>query len=763
MKSVRSSAASKKGQRRSRSAEKLLRQEEERKRLEEEELRLAEEQLEREIIEQKRLEEEERMRIAAEDKVRKDNELPELLQILDRNMASVQKLHKNLREVTKWQRYMKCDGTPDPTNPQEINTFINLSRENPNTDINALLNCGRIILGLLDELQMLLSDTPPEELSKATAAQYLHTIWNLQDLLSNINDKVTDILLQKAIDLVDIETGNMQEVVNDENVTLCLWANFNKNPRFRGYDFVKNHVEFEIPRPLAMCDIAIRILHTQYDHISCHIPLFQAQQKAFRNDPILTEAEREMAAEEEKAAEEEENEAEAKEEEAEEKEPNEIQVQEGAKEETDNKEPQDVEPKPDEDSKPGIDEDGKFLLPTRTRSALSSSSKDELLRNRSPSGERSPTQGATNAELQGYQSKETLDESIVDFSQYTPLGGVYYFDVLKLPPQPKIVKGWRIVQPSETGLQPFSHPLESAKESISSLGTIEERDGEHPVQPVGITIKLPARALFFEQPTPARWDSSGVEWRTDGIHHIMFDAETEQLSFKMDTFSIFTLIQRNYVNMPFQSWYIKPVAENEALLTVYSALVIVEIRIKELCQLCPISIEDNLSHIRGKWMAASSLIICMINAGLNIFPGSESEKYITKTVKIQQLEQATYTQMALVASAFAFKSSKWNLNCEQEEIVLQAHENLAGEMVGEDSWSLYLLRSERSQDLSLKESDEEWTKEPNEGSEMYSNLYHMMRGRASDAALERILNADHLFFTSVNEILQATKVLSHTV
>lgn len=734
MASVRSSAASKRGQRRSRSEEKLIRQEEERKHLEEEELRLASEQLEREILEQKRLEEEERARIAAEDKIRKDNELPELLQILKMNMASVQKLHKNLREATKWQRYMKCDGTPDPTILQEINTFINLAREDPNTDINALLKCGRIILGLLDELQMLLSGTPSDELSEATAAQYLQTTWKLQDLLSNINDKATDILLQKAIDLVDIETGNMQEVVNDENVTLCLWANFNKNPRFKGYDFVNNHVEFELPRPLAMCDIAVRILHTQYDHISCHIPMFQAQQKAFRNDTILIIEEEE--------------------------EPKPLKVK-----QTDNNERKDSKPKQDTDSKLAMDEDIKRLRPTRTRSALSSPSRDDLLKNRSPSGERSSGHGMTNLELlHEYPSSETLDESIVDFNQYTPLGGVYYFDVLKLPPQPKIVNGWRIVQLSETGLQPYSYPLESAKESISSLGTIEERDSEnHPVQPVGITIKLPPRALFFEQPTPARWDASGVVWRTDGIHHVTFDAETDQLSFKMDTFNIFTLIQRNYVNMPFQSWNIKPVAENEALLTVRSALVIVEIRIKELCQLCPMSIEDNLSHIRGKWMTASSLIICMVNAGLNIFPGAESDKYVTKTVKIKQLEQETYTQMALVASAFAFKCSKWNLNCEHEEIVLQARENLTGEMVSEDTWSLYLLRPERSQNLNMKETDEELTKETNERTEFYSNLYHMMRGQASEAALERILNADHLFFTNVNEILQATKLLSHTL
>lgn len=30
---------------------------------------------------------------------------------------------------------------------------------------------------------------------------------------------------------IDTETGNMQTVVKDVNITLCLWANLKKNPR----------------------------------------------------------------------------------------------------------------------------------------------------------------------------------------------------------------------------------------------------------------------------------------------------------------------------------------------------------------------------------------------------------------------------------------------------------------------------------------------------------------------------------------------------
>ncbi|XP_072097716.1 dynein axonemal intermediate chain 7 isoform X1 [Mobula birostris] len=745
MTSVRSSAASKK--KRSKSAEKLMKQEEEKKHLEEEELRLAAEQLEREILEQKRLEEEERARIAAEDKARKDNELPELFQILERNMASVQRLRKNLREVSKWQRYMKCDGTPDPTIPQEINSFINLSKEDPDRNIKSLFEGSRIILELLDELEMLLRDTPSDELLETTTSQYQQTIWDLQTLLSNINDRATDILLQKAIDLVDIETGNMQEVVKDENITLCLWANFNKNPRFKGYEFVNNHMEFELPRPLAMCDIAVRILHTQYDHISCHIPQFQAQQKAFISKPYLlvVEEDTETQVQDQEAIEDQ----------------GAIEDQEAIEDQKAVEEQKITESKYTLEAKLLIGEELRLPRPMRTRSALTADSRDEL-RKKTPSSVMSSRARSLDL-FHESASKEAIDQHIVDFNQYTPLGGVYYFDVFKLPPQPVFVNGWRIVQLSDTGLQPFPYPLVAFKDSTSLLPNPDEKEGENqPAPPIGITIKLPPRALFFEQPKPARWDAKGVQWRTDGIHNVTFDPETKLISFKMDMFNTFTLIQGNYVNMPFQSWEIKPVGENEALLTVSAALNVVEIQIKDLCQLCPVSIEDNLSHIRGKWMTASSLIIAMINAGLNIFPGNESEKYVKKTEKNKQQEQETYTQMALVTSAVAFRWSKWNLSCEQEEIVLQACENLTGETPEEDNWSLYLVRPERSQKLKIKESSEEWTKEIAENTELYSNVYHMMKGQASDVAKERILNTDHLFFTNVCEILQATKLLTST-
>ena len=36
----------------------------------------------------------------------------------------------------------------------------------------------------------------------------------------------------KATDLQDLETNNFQYTAENENVTICIWANLSRNPRF---------------------------------------------------------------------------------------------------------------------------------------------------------------------------------------------------------------------------------------------------------------------------------------------------------------------------------------------------------------------------------------------------------------------------------------------------------------------------------------------------------------------------------------------------
>lgn len=39
----------------------------------------------------------------------------------------------------QWERYMRCDGTPDPAVQQDINTYISLWRDDPEVDNTVVL------------------------------------------------------------------------------------------------------------------------------------------------------------------------------------------------------------------------------------------------------------------------------------------------------------------------------------------------------------------------------------------------------------------------------------------------------------------------------------------------------------------------------------------------------------------------------------------------------------------------------------------------
>ncbi|XP_042191537.1 dynein axonemal intermediate chain 7 isoform X2 [Callorhinchus milii] len=761
-----------KGKKKSKLDDKVSKEEEEKNYLEEEEARLKAEREERERKERERLEQEERARIAAEDKERKEIELPELRHILEVHEHIIHKQLKLRRQNIKWARYMRCDGTPDPAILDEINTFINLSAENPMVEIKFLLEECRTILKLINELESLLIDTPASEMDSPIVLQHQRTIVYLQELVSQKNDKVTEYFLQNAVSLVDIETGNMQEVVGDENVTQCVWANLNKNPRFKGYDFQEAKMEFELPKALTMCDIAVRIMHVHYDHLTCLEPVCQMLTNSNTKVKVGVHAtfEENMHADNELS---------------------------------------------DDDTKQTTQSDkSKQLLsvssPDDTKSQTPSKEKVNGIRDvKTPTLEAeiisnglitpSPTDrekhllphlpvgmGVTPPMSQHVTPPQSRpltppidleDGFTADLNEYTPLGGVFYFDVLKLPPQPTFINGWTIVQVSDTGLQMYPYPSERVRQTNSNIGTDipEEREGEIilPSLPAGIRVQLPNTAMFFEQPTPARWNPAANCWVLDGISNIQFDEEEKTLGFKMDTFNIFTMLQRAHVNMPFKSWLLRPTATTEAMFTVVAIYVEVNIviQVKGLCRLNPLPEDpesedppetDNLAHIRGKWMSASSLMYALKNSGLNIFPGYESDAYVEINAKHKQLELDTYIQMALVASTIGFKSSKWNSESGENDILLQATEHLQDAALNDGDWSLLLLTPDRSNKLKMKESDETYSKDIAENSNFYSNLYHTVMGESSEATAQRIRYSDHLFIDSVHKLLCGSKMLTYT-
>ncbi|KAM8973933.1 dynein axonemal intermediate chain 7 [Pelodytes ibericus] len=737
------SAASKKKARPSKAERlRLQKEEEERSHQEEEAVRLLAEQLEAQRLDKERLEKEERERLEAKQLEHRDEELEEYQSLLEKKLEEAGRWKRDLRIRAKWDRYLRCDGSPDPTLLPEINTFKGVWTGEKNEEFQSVLYRSSLVLELIRELEFLILDTPPEEITERDLAQYRLTLLELQLLLHQKFNDATEHLLKNATMLSDIDTGNMQKVIKNENVILCVWANLTKNPRFKGYDFAEEAIRFDLPKPLAVSSVAVRILHTAFDHLSCQSRTFLPRVKEVEEFVAVAEVrdvleshlgEFEPAAEEHNVRE------------------SVIVADEEAK----------AGDRKSLRSASSAREDVRSITESRDNTGLESERKadsqlDDVFEGDSPS----PI-------LNGEQIDDSLEEDVVDLRQYCSLGGVYYFNVITMPPQSKHVKGWTMVQLLDGGLQMHPYPQASSLTSLpANMGvSLQEKDLEGlTMPPVGVSLKVPNNVIFFEEPQVARWDPEDKNWKMDVVTDKRYNPELRELSFKMDSFHTFTLLQDSHLNMPYESWELRPNGTNQVSLSITSAFTDIQLEVKDgQCRLASASNTDSdLSHIIGKWQTPLTLKSAMRGAGLNIFPEEDSARYVIVNRKQEAVERMAYKEMALLCASFAFGWSKWNHNCGFDHIIIKVKESILPELSNEDGWSLYMLNPERRQRLKISESAECFSDVLYTNSEFHSTLYHMIKDYASADATENLRHSHHLFMDCVHQLLNMTRVLTYS-
>ncbi|XP_070709649.1 dynein axonemal intermediate chain 7 [Pempheris klunzingeri] len=713
------SMSSKKGRKLTKAQKAKQQEEEEERRLrEEEEARLQAEKEEQDRLERER-KKKELERLELKDQERREDELNELRHLLEENHTAVTKWKIEAVEKAKWERYMRCDGTPDPAVQQDINTYISLWRDDPEVNITMVLKQCNLALQLIEELEGLLRDvTQPEEGQK-----YQEALINLQELIHSKHHLTTEEILKRASENTDTETGNMQTMVKDDNITLCLWANLKKNPRFKGLNFEEAGLGFEIHKQLAVSDIAVRILHTHYDHLS-----LLARMAHLR---IHTPSHRSLAGSEEVPADTDiPEQGEIKGEEV--REDSETQQQRG------DEEVQSIQ---------GLE---------GTKSAASLQSRRSSAHPPEDQGSQIQTQMEALGDDPLTPVQLTMmgrGVQVVDLMQYTPLGGVFYYDVFHLPPQAHQINGWEMRQLLDTGLQVFPYTMEK-----SSLD-----DNEASSSPaIGVSVTLPDSVVFLETPQVARWDAAGKYWRMDGITDVSYEEAEAKISFKMDSFQAFVLMQETYANLPFHGWELRPLGPDSALFTINGALIDLSIVIQGNQCMLHSEQERGLSHLTGKWMSGPALQRAMLKTGINIFVNEYTDKYVSTYSKDPLTEHAAYEQMALFASACAFSRSNWNAKCGAEHLVMQVCEHHGPDPVPEASWSLYLLGAQRSQKLEITDKSEAFSPDLYPGSEFHSTFIHMLQDGMSTDGIARTRESSYVFVDTVQSLLCATRPLMYS-
>uniref|UniRef100_A0A3Q3F400 Dynein axonemal intermediate chain 7 n=1 Tax=Kryptolebias marmoratus TaxID=37003 RepID=A0A3Q3F400_KRYMA len=618
----------------------------------------------------------------------------------------------------QWERYLHSDGVPNPNEQQEVNSFVTSWSDDPKLNITEVFQKCHIALqleGLFDE------STDPQKIHI-----YQEALQLLQELIhSKINLACVEIL-KKANKNIDIKTGNMEAVVEDEMMTLCLWANLQKSPR-SGWKSEVN-LSFQLPKQLVLSDIAVRILHTRYDHLTLltHTPLSQvsdinplpglsglrspAGNKEDLKDSSVQEAEEDDGSQSQRAKEEVQS----------------VQESEGRKHLAS------ILLRASTDSSALIQRSKRLfsslvcLTITMIFFLSSASAKESIVLELTPT---------------------VCDVQVVDLMEYTPLGGVFCYDLFHLPPQDKKAGTWIIQQSLGSELEVFPYPTAQSSSEEPSL--------------VGVSVTLPNSVVFCEPPHVARWDAQDKQWRMDGITDVSFEQAEAKVSFKAETFQPFVLMQKTYVNLPFQSWELRPLGQDSARLSVNGALFNLSITQDDECML-QAEQERGLSHVAGRWMSMAALQRAMFNAGVNIFVDEYTDCYVSSLDKDPLVERAAYEQMALCAASCAFSPSKWNDECGAERLVLQACEHLDPGPVPEGSWSLYLLGAQRSQKLELSEDSPGFSSDHHPGSEFHSTFLHMLQDNTSPEGIAKARKSHYLFVHTVQNLLWATRPLVYS-
>ncbi|OXB74523.1 UNVERIFIED_CONTAM: hypothetical protein H355_011486 [Colinus virginianus] len=680
------------------------------------------------------------IQILHQDQERREAELAEL-NSLEEKFACAQRWKTEYRAYTKWEHYVACDGSPDPTVLPEINTFMSLWREDQTEDIQSVVKKGEQVLKLIEELQFLLLDMPPSEITEKETAQYQETMLELENLLHQKYNEATERLLKSAIMYQDSDTGNMQTAIKDKNVTFCLWANLKKKVRFRSHVFGDTRHGFDLPKSLAVSSIAVRILHTRYDHVS---PLWLQCQRVPRLEAS------------------------------------------GSEELPQHSEGSAGEPGEEKETREEPDVTAEEMLPDERNSAISfrgntnsiadtSEVTEEKTEKKSETLDIPPEVQLPQTQEKTGEEEEVTDRSTVDLQQFVPVGGVYHIDALRLPPQVQQINGWSMVELIDGGLEAYPYPPQGPG------------DTTHP--PIQITLGLPNNVMYWKQPVIARWDPAGEQWRTDGISNITYKTQEKSITFETDAFYTIALLQDVHLNMPYRTWELRPTGTDEALFIITTVFAEVQIQIKgNQCMLAAADEEKSvLSHLIGKWMCPLSFRRVLKKGGLNIFPEECSYKYVYVNKKVCASEWfaspnppfhlchvdllyrdngcikvKAYQQMALVASAFAFSWSKWNLESGQDQVVFKVREHLKAESVTDEEWSLYMFSGQRAQKLKISETSEAFSAELEADSEFHSTLYHMLRDSASEAAIDKVNTANFLFVDAVRQLLLATRVLTYS-
>ncbi|XP_070164199.1 dynein axonemal intermediate chain 7 isoform X4 [Polyergus mexicanus] len=344
------------------------------------------------------------------------------------------------------------------------------------------------------------------------------------------------------------------------------------------------------------------------------------------------------------------------------------------------------------------------------------------------------------------------------------------------PPVQVPTKLERKVQiPKKLKFVPFCKPYKAPPPAPDSERTPEVIEAEMKALETAmealvlVTLKLPSSIIWLEPPLVAHWIPEKNLWSTQDVHDIKYNEEKQTIAFRTGRLGVHGLAALKFVNIPFQSWELKPEmgrnARGGVVLNISAAIIQAEFIVREDL-VCLNSLAGGMStalkQIIGEYMKLYLLIEKMRNAGCDLFPERDAFSYAKAlSVKHPVTEKHLRECISLLCTTYTFSWSRWNATRNFREIVIQFKEH-HGCLAKERTNLTLLVTPLRTMAVSCTEVSSEFSDLPLDGenAKFYADLYHLALQNAGIKSRLLMKSISFKLANTVTELLGYTNVIN---